>query len=184
MGVRQQRMSWRIVEIEEVLNRPVSNNWTINEPASLLEGKLWVCGATEVPELLRTQNVDNVINCAGPEIFELFGPLYAKHELNYLEITAGDEEGYDILQHYPEVEKFVSRAIGNGGKIVVHCVAGCNRSVALVVAYMIAHEHVDWLTTITAIHSKRPQLLVNSSFKKQLARFELEHLPSAQSVPE
>lgn len=103
-------------------------------------------------------------------------------------VGAHDENGYDILGlHWEECKKVFEDARDHpDGKLVVHCVAGMNRSGVLAAAAMLTigdrDNNDNTLTTSTIEDSKKPTLLdvikalkrkrgmvmTNLSFQKQL----------------
>ena len=47
-------------------------------------------------------------------------------------------QGSDIREFIPEALAFIDEVVANGGKILVHCMVGASRSVALVLAWLVA----------------------------------------------
>ena len=93
----------------------------------------------------------------------------------YEEIEADDTEGYPILTHFIKAKRFVDSAKAIGGRALVHCEMGVNRSGAICVAYMMLHEHNSLFRTLREVKAQRPLLLVNEGFQRQLIEFAEEH---------
>ena len=57
-----------------------------------------------------------------------------------MEFEAEDEEGYNILEHYSEAHTAIEEARKTGGRALIHCIMGINRSAALATAYTMLHK--------------------------------------------
>ena len=94
---------------------------------------------------------------------------------NYLEIHADDTLGYPLLRlHYPSVRRFVDSALSTGGRALIHCELGVNRSVTLAVAYLIDTEGVALTQAVRQLRLARPNMLRNEGFRRQLVQFAAE----------
>eukprot|EP01006_Ploeotia_vitrea_P066796 TRINITY_DN95739_c0_g1_i1.p1 TRINITY_DN95739_c0_g1~~TRINITY_DN95739_c0_g1_i1.p1 ORF type:complete len:203 (+),score=18.72 TRINITY_DN95739_c0_g1_i1:26-610(+) len=142
------------------------------QPASMLDCKLWVASQAEIMkkdcEFIRKNGITHILNCAGEEQCKLTKLV---ENVQYHVIDAEDDEEYNMLQHYDEAEQFITSGIQAGGKVVVHCGAGVNRSVTLCVAYMVAHEGVNLMDAIIPIRHQRRIILLNPAFRRQLVNF-------------
>lgn len=54
---------------------------------------------------------------------------------NDMVIPVQDSEYEDILIHLPNACHFIEKALGSGGRVLVHCVMGISRSATVVCAY-------------------------------------------------
>jgi predicted protein tyrosine phosphatase len=93
-----------------------------------------------------------------------------QHKLLHIKtiiVDAQDTDDYDILKHLQTVEFAV-----DGGRTLVCCWAGVNRSAALVVGYML-RMGMDLLEAFKAVQHTRGEILTNSHFRRLLAE---EHL--------
>merc|ERR1711968_270525 len=80
------------------------------------------------------QRFTHVLNCAEPWVAS--GPNYS--ELKYTGFEAYDEVGYNMLdKHYADAKPFLEDARLSGGRCLVHCAMGVNRSACICVAYLI-----------------------------------------------
>ena len=133
-----------------------------------------VLHATAV-HMLRSIGVTMVINVAASQCrvptseFEAAG-------IEYHALDAKDEEGYPILeQHYPTVHALLKPILGGQGRALVHCVAGRNRSVTLAVAAVMLHERRPLPLIARRAFQRRPFILTNMSFRRQLTELARIH---------
>ena len=81
-----------------------------------------------------------VLNVASEHVYENgFDPreMYGD-AFTYLGIAMDDVPEYYITKHFGKTNDYIQRAYESGAKILVHCKAGRSRSVATVMAYLIA----------------------------------------------
>jgi len=134
--------------------------------------------ATMVP-MLRRLGITHVVNCAAGDCS---GPVNEFEEvgIEYLALRANDAEGYPILKrHLEPLLQFVgpvleSSTLAKGrdapkGKVLLHCNAGRNRSVALAVALTLLFELTPLPNVVRRLFQRRPFVLTNQSFRQQLA---------------
>ena len=100
--------------------------------------------------------------------------------MNALNIDAEDIDTYDITQHFEQCFNFMDECYKNGGKMLLHCYAGMNRSVAICIAYLLQSNHdiqeinaaeKKLLDIVEYIKHKRGQILTNIGFQKQLIQY-------------
>lgn len=53
----------------------------------------------------------------------------------HMNIPIEDSEYEDLLIHFPQACRFIESALDQGGRVLVHCVMGISRSVAVVAAF-------------------------------------------------
>ena len=94
---------------------------------------------------------------------------------SYMEIDADDIPGYPILMlHYRQARSFFDEARSAGGRALVHCELGVNRSATLAVAYLVESEQVPLTQAVRQVRIERPNVLLNDGFRRQLVRFAAE----------
>lgn len=94
---------------------------------------------------------------------------YGAAGIKYLELKGEDEEGYPMIKnHFAEALAFVQGVSAAGGRCLVHCVAGINRSGLLAVALLMVSERLDVLTALSRAKRARGRILWNESFQLQL----------------
>ena len=125
--------------------------------------------------LLRRLRITHVLNCAARPLHEggagLTSPYDARSNITYMAFEACDTLGYPIMRHYSAAKHFIDKALRQGGRVLVHCELGINRSGAICVAYMMERERLPLLTAIKRIKNDRPTVLVNEGFQQQLVDF-------------
>jgi len=95
---------------------------------------------------------------------------YAVHGIVYGEHDAEDFEGYPLLEiHLAAVNAFMAEH--TSGRVLLHCFAGVNRSAALAIAVMTQREpQRPLLSIVQECFERRPFILSNKSFRRQLLR--------------
>ena len=92
--------------------------------------------------------------------------------LEYLEIDTLDNETFPILRgSYDKAKQFINSAKEKGGRVLVHCELGMNRSITICLAYMVDGGGMKLLEAVESILGDRPNILTNQGFRKQLVEF-------------
>jgi len=135
--------------------------------------------ATMVP-MLRRLGVTHVVNCAAGDCSVPVGE-YEEVGIEYMPLRGVDNEGYPILKrHLEQLLQFVGPVLDNStlakgrehankGRVLLHCVAGRNRSVALAVALVLIFELMPLPNIVRRLFQRRPFVLTNQSFRQQLS---------------
>eukprot|EP00667_Euglena_gracilis_P018878 EG_transcript_20126 len=134
---------------------------------------LYLGGQEEAEDLpaLHALGISAILNCAAadPALARL-QPAYPS-EWEYRAIPAQDTELYPLLAaHASEAFAFLDGVQRAGRRALVHCVAGGNRSAALVVAYLV-RRGTPLLAAAREVHARRPIILTNPGFRRQLVDF-------------
>jgi len=66
---------------------------------------------------------------------------------------------------------FIHKAISQGRKVLVHCVAGVSRSASMCIAYLMQHHGMSLEEAKAKVKKQRPCTRPNESFMKQLKEF-------------
>ena len=66
-------------------------------------------------------------------------------------------------------------ATASGGRTLIHCFAGVNRSAALAIAVLMLRERRPLLDVARECFEARPFILSNETFRDQLVRLAIEH---------
>ena len=124
-------------------------------------------------ELLASLGITQIVNCATRGETQT-GAAFYSGPISYTELGAADEEDYDLIARHGEVVHalLADRARRPGQRVFVHCVAGRNRAASLVIAHLVL-SGVPLLEAVANVASKRPLILGNPGFKRQLASLEL-----------
>jgi len=135
------------------------------EPWLLLGGK----PAAEEAMHGNKQGVTHILNCCEPWCAN--GPNF--ENLVYVGFEAQDEPGYPLLaQHFELTARpFLESARNAGGRCLVHCAMGVNRSAAIVVAYLVECSSMDLLSAVEHVRRARGCILGNATFRAELVSF-------------
>jgi len=80
-----------------------------------------------------------------------------------------------MLQHFDIAFDVIEEARKSGGRALIHCIMGVNRSGALAVAYTMIHQQCGPITAAVFVREKRRMLLSNEDFQEQLIDFARQH---------
>mmetsp|Transcript_8107 Transcript_8107/g.10894 ORF Transcript_8107/g.10894 Transcript_8107/m.10894 type:complete len:236 (+) Transcript_8107:71-778(+) len=84
-------------------------------------------------------------------------------------VRGEDREGYDMIgKHWDECRSYLDAVRNNGGRVVVHCAAGINRSGLIVCAAQMYFERQNVIDVVRHCVDRRFLILSNVSFQKQL----------------
>jgi predicted protein tyrosine phosphatase len=136
--------------------------------AEIVEG-IWLGEASDAMDIdtLKKHGVDSVINCA--EKHTLTCAEYYPNGWRYLGLDCDDTASYDIIgKHLNEFTDFMDECVVNNHKVLVHCVAGINRSATLLIAYLVRRRGMSLIDAISLCHAKRPIILTNEAFVMSL----------------
>ena len=125
---------------------------------SIFIGSEWVA---KNEALLRKHGVTHILNAASQIVTS--APGFVTMNLSMV-----DGGGESLLSHVFATTLFIDEALRQKGKVLVHCVEGVSRSVALVIAYFILKEKIDYQTMFKRIRTKRRVAGPNPKFIAQL----------------
>ena len=149
-------------------------------PVPIITDSLYVGNAFSVSsiETLKDNGITAVLNMAGPMALKRKTiQAYRNNGIQYKRIDGLDEDDYPLLQkHWLEASDFITFTTKNGGKCVVHCVAGRNRSVLIVAAYYMLSKRTNVLETVQHVRKQRGNIaLWNEGFQAQLVALARKH---------
>jgi len=138
--------------------------------------------------LLRRLGITHVVNCASKDIVSDLQATSARTTTrsetgspydpdtsgvqDYLLLGADDTQRYPLLvRHYEPTKRFIERARKGGGRTLVHCELGVNRSTALCIAYLVDTQRLTLLKALREVKYSRPNILCNEGFRRQLIQF-------------
>lgn len=124
-------------------------------------------------ERLRQNGITHVLNVAGTRNFDLTRSPYSRSAgiVKYLMIPAEDYSEYNIMYHFQDAFTFLDKCKTSGGKALVHCNLGINRSGAICAAYLMLDQHMPLLEVASLLKKTRGVVLTNKGFRRQLIRF-------------
>jgi len=148
------------------LQRPRSESY--ENPGEILP-YLYVGGQVDAEDLpkLKSMGITHILNAAAS--------LDSVHEdqFLYLRSDLDDDEDEDVVAAFDDAFAFIEDAKKNGGAVLVHCVAGMSRSVAIAVAWLVYGENVSLFNALNMVRGRRPVALPNVGFRLALAKFEV-----------
>ena len=139
------------------------------DSSEIIAGFMWLGDASNAmdTEKLTSQGITGVVNCAALDT--LTNREYYPPEWKYTEYEASDDPDYNVLgEHLDDFMAFMDECRGEKRKVLVHCVAGINRSATLCIAYLVIRENMTLSEAIRHCFGARPIILTNTSFVMQL----------------
>ncbi|KAL9656186.1 hypothetical protein ABK040_007803 [Willaertia magna] len=95
--------------------------------------------------------------------------------LQYLRIPIHDADHEDIKQYFDTCYNFIEKAFNDeNGRVLVHCKAGVSRSAAIVISYLMKKMNISFYSAYQMVKGRRPMVLPNEGFFKQLLEYEME----------
>lgn len=89
-------------------------------------------------------------------------------DVYYFGLSARDQDGYKMNDHFPKIIDFLSQCRRDGLKVLVHCVMGINRSAAAVAAFLAGGMGMPLKASLELLAERRGCVLSNKSFLDQL----------------
>lgn len=125
---------------------------------------------------LQTLGVTHVLNsCA-----QL--PNYHPNKFIYMKIDVLDNPSVQLITHHHKTSQWIKHIESIGGRVLVHCVAGCSRSVTIVLMHLMSCHRVHLRDGWEHIKAHRQQMCPNDGFKLQLAQLELDLFGASSMV--
>ena len=82
-----------------------------------------------------------------------------------------------IIDEFPQINQFITNAVQNEGRVLVHCDTGRSRAAAAIIAYLMATKGVSYKKALSKVNAQRkkmfqPPVQVNHGFVRQLRKYE------------
>ncbi|KAJ3209950.1 hypothetical protein HDU67_005790 [Dinochytrium kinnereticum] len=127
------------------------------------------------PSLLQRHKITHTI-CAGFSLAEVSPPNPHHTHLpgTIIHALPLDDDEVDptaLLRALPDALTFIEEAMGKGGRVLVHCVAGVSRSAAVCVAWVAKARGCGIAEALETVSSARLGAMPNSNFIRQLQVF-------------
>ena len=139
-------------------------------PDEIIPGFLWLGDAEDAQnkELLQKHGITWILNCAGGDINVVYPINFKVHKFE-----ADDDSKYNLIeQHINECVEFIDKCKNKGDRILIHCMAGMNRSATITVGYLLHYfENMDLLQAVEYTVKKRSWILTNGGFRRQLIQY-------------
>ncbi|CAH1100931.1 unnamed protein product, partial [Psylliodes chrysocephalus] len=117
-------------------------------------------------EELRRNGVGHILNVTR-EIDNFFPGTF-----DYLNVRVYDDEKTDLLKHWDDTYKYITKVKEQGSKVLVHCKMGVSRSASVVIAYAMKACNWDFNTALKHVKEKRSCIKPNTSFLLQLETYQ------------
>lgn len=133
------------------------------------------------------QNLDNLEQLGIQHVLNMAGDMTAfpkpldqalrERGITYKVIHAEDEEDYPLLdRHWDDVHEFLQDAHTKDEKVLIHCIAGYNRSALVVAAEYMIRTQTNVVETVHHIRMRRGNVaLTNQGFQEQLVALARYH---------
>lgn len=90
----------------------------------------------------------------------------------YLNVRVYDDEKTDLLKHWDDTFKYITKAKKEGSKVLVHCKMGVSRSASVVIAYAMKAYNWDFSQAWKHVKDKRNCIKPNNNFVLQLETYQ------------
>ncbi|XP_034936296.1 protein phosphatase Slingshot isoform X2 [Chelonus insularis] len=117
-------------------------------------------------EELQKNGVKHILNVTR-EIDNFFPGMF-----NYLNVRVYDDEKTDLLKHWDDTFKYITKAKKEGSKVLVHCKMGVSRSASVVIAYAMKAYNWDFSQAWKHVKEKRNCIKPNNNFLLQLETYQ------------
>lgn len=164
--------SWYLTEMELLLNRDIHVAKTpvlIDDTVNIMISGFYQL--SELPQMQLEHGISHVINMAHGDCGLNRSKGHESRGVKYLGITAEDDDDHDIMSHWDEVITFVNRFNVErqlGCTLLIHCMAGMNRSGAMAVALLATLNEMSLIRAVEQVHRIRGPILTNYSFRQFL----------------
>ncbi|XP_060864165.1 protein phosphatase Slingshot [Metopolophium dirhodum] len=91
---------------------------------------------------------------------------------NYLNVRVYDDDKTDLLKHWDNTYKYITKAEQEGSKVLVHCKMGVSRSASVVIAYAMKAYNWSFKKALDHVQSKRTCIKPNKHFILQLETYQ------------
>ncbi|KAF8158216.1 protein-tyrosine phosphatase-like protein [Crassisporium funariophilum] len=90
----------------------------------------------------------------------------------YMVLDVEDNEEQNLIRLFPEAKRFIDQAIGQGGRVLVHCNGGISLSPAFVVMFVMEHYRLSWEDALHMVQNRRYCISPNGGFLTQIKEYE------------
>lgn len=118
-------------------------------------------------EMLKLNSITHVLNVKHDSTIRFEG-------ISYSHVPLLDLPEFDLLRALPQCVAFIDGVREQGATVYVHCNAGVSRSAAVVIAYMMQDQHLNFHEAYRILKEARPAVRPNDGFINQLKLYERE----------
>lgn len=142
----------------------------------------------KLPDLLRAAKVHTLINCAEETELDFSDAFLASAGMrpaaeSVVRVAMVDSDDFDSTEALEVAAEDLHELLSSGRAVAVCCKHGMNRSVSVVLAYMVKFRKLSLRDAYTALRQKRRIAYPNVGFWRTLQQLEIEET-GASSVPE
>ncbi len=143
-------------------------NLSNNEDINRIIDRLYISNISTAmnEKILDENNIIGIVSCISHDYIPL-------KKRTYRFINCYDDEGFDISQYFDECGAFINSMITTERNVLVHCMYGKSRSVAIVIAYLIKYKGMTCMEALEMVRLARNVAHPNDYFMKQLQDYEL-----------
>jgi protein tyrosine phosphatase len=149
--------------------------WSLSKDANEILPGLWLgnVNASKDDAFIRTNNINVIFNCTKTLPFN----VNVEHKYRVpIDDNLEKEEIRNLALWAPEVAFKLFRHVRNGDRILVHCMAGMQRSAACIAIYLIFAKQCTPSEAISFIKSKRPIAFhTQANFKESIESFYVQY---------
>lgn len=123
-------------------------------------------------ETLKNEGITHIVSCLDMEKYS--NVVFLDKDFQTLFLPVKDNISEDITSTFTRFFDFISTSQNSStkAKFLVHCEVGVSRSATLVIAFLMHHEHKNFINTFNYVRSKRAKILPNIGFASQLQKLE------------
>lgn len=142
----------------------------------------------KLPELLKAAKVHTLINCAEETELDFADAFLATAGMrpaaeSVVRVAMVDSDDFDSTEALEVAAEDLHELLSSGRAVAVCCKHGMNRSVSVVLAYMVKFRKLSLRDAYTSLRQKRRIAYPNVGFWRTLQQLEVEET-GASSVPE
>lgn len=139
---------------------------------------LYLSGVAAITEhRLKKYGITHVLNTA----IELKDFQYPSGVTDVLRVEMMDKSSENLLKYIDQCIDYIHMVKTNGGRVLVHCVAGMSRSVSVCLAFLVKYEEMTLKAAYDHIFNERRFIHPNEGFWQSLILFE-EQITSYNTV--
>lgn len=170
----EERRTW-LEHIQAI--RALTPREELEDPTPLLDnGSLFLsgCMCARQVTLLKDLEIDAIVNVAGEEFVD---PPEYPDDWACMPIPVNGGVVYDVKNirllrdHFDGPEgafQFISQCLQNDYRILVHCIAGHNRSATICVAFLMCYFRWPLAKALHHVASRRPRCISNTTLQEEL----------------
>lgn len=91
--------------------------------------------------------------------------MYPK-DFKYKVLRISDSPGENIGRHFEEIVQWISKAMDQGGKILVHCWSGVSRSTTIIMAFLMYKLALTYDSALLTVRKARNVVYPNPGFQR------------------